>query len=143
MIFKSKNDYLFLSIIYLVILMLVAIFIMDYYDNGIKGAGIWIHVVDLLVVIILLWMFHGTYYVITETHIRYRCGPFRGRVRVTNIKEIINGKTLWVGYRPATSRKGLVIKFNKYDEIYFSPQRAEEFIVELLKINPKINVVNK
>ncbi len=143
MTFHSRRDPLFLSIIYIVIIILLGIFVMDAYKNGIAGISIWAHVLDLAIIGLLIWMFHGTKYIITNTHIKYYCGPLRGRVRISNIKAIIKNKTLWAGYRPATARKGLVIKFNKFDEIYFSPQRADEFITELLKVNKNIKITEK
>jgi hypothetical protein len=37
--------------------------------------------------------------------------------------------------------KGLVVYYNRYDEIYISPKKEAIFLEELLKINPKIEVV--
>ena len=49
--------------------------------------------------------------------------------------------TLWVGTRPATAKNGVIIYYNKYDEIYFSPSDNEAFVAALLEINPEIKVV--
>jgi len=37
----------------------------------------------------------------------------------------------------------VIIYYNKYDEIYFSPADNEAFVVALLEINPEIEVVRK
>jgi len=42
--------------------------------------------------------------------------------------------TMWSGFRPATARKGIIVKYNKYDEIYFSPDSNESFIQALLGV---------
>lgn len=41
---------------------------------------------------------------------------------------------------PALSLDRIGVVYNKYDEIFISPKEREEFIKELLKINPNIEV---
>lgn len=41
---------------------------------------------------------------------------------------------------PALSLDRIGIVYNKYDEIFISPKEREEFIRELLKVNPTIEV---
>ncbi|CAN5316271.1 hypothetical protein BH23BAC2_BH23BAC2_20870 [soil metagenome] len=89
---------------------------------------------------ILLWLLFGTYYVLEDDHLVYHNGPFNGKIPIKSIRKIIKDKTLWVGYRPATARKGVIVKYQKYDEIYFSPEDNETFIEALLKLNPGIEV---
>ena len=55
----------------------------------------------------------------------------KGKIEIKEIREVIKGKTLWVGLKPATARKGLIIKYGKFDEIYMSPQTNDEFINRL------------
>ncbi len=43
---------------------------------------------------------------------------------------------------PALSLDRIGIVYNKYDEIFISPNEREEFIKELLKVNPTIEVKN-
>lgn len=43
---------------------------------------------------------------------------------------------------PALSLDRIGIVYNKYDEIFISPKEREEFIKELLKVNPTIEVKN-
>ncbi len=57
-------------------------------------------------------------------------------------REVIKGKTLWVGLKPATARKGLIIKYGKFDEIYISPQTNDEFINRLLELNDAIKITS-
>ena len=42
---------------------------------------------------------------------------------------------MWAGLKPATATKGLIIRYNTYDEIYISPESNEAFIEDLKKIN--------
>jgi hypothetical protein len=48
---------------------------------------------------------------------------------------------MYVGMKPAFARNGIIVRYNKYDEIYISPPDNNEFVEELLKINPEIEVV--
>ena len=94
----------------------------------------------LLVCGFLLWLYYGTYYELTQTHLKYNCGPIKGNIEIKEIREIIKDKTLWVGLKPATARKGLIIKFGKYDEIYISPEKNDEFINHILELNDAIKI---
>ena len=108
--------------------------------NTITGEMIWSCFLMLLVSGFLLWCYYGTYYELTQTHLKYYCGPIRGHIEIKEIREIIKEKTLWVGLKPATARKGLIIKYGKYDEIYISPESNDEFISHILAINDAIKI---
>ena len=139
MIFKSKRDPLFLITTYGVILILFGILIYDVNKRHIS-LSIWFHLFDLLINIFLIWILYGTYYQLDETYLSYFCGPIKGKIEISTIKEITPNKTMWVGLKPATGRKGLIIKYNKYDEIYISPISNDIFIAEILKLNPAIKI---
>ena len=47
--------------------------------------------------------------------------------------------TIW---KPALSHIGLIITYNKYDDIYISPEKQEEFIATLHRLNPNITFKN-
>ncbi len=89
----------------------------------------------------LFWLYFGTNYELTkENGLIYRSGPFNGKISLERITEIIKGKTLWVGFRPATARKGLIIKYDKFNEIYISPKNNESFIEKILELNKTIKI---
>jgi len=66
---------------------------------------------------------------------------FRGKIAIDAIREVEKGATMWSGLRPALARKGIVVKYNKYDEIYFSPDTNDTFIQALLDIKGDILVI--
>lgn len=94
----------------------------------------------LLAVILLHWVYFGTQYELTTTELRYRCGPLKANIEIERIHEIIRGKTLWSGTKPATARKGLIIKYDKHNEIYISPDSNETFIREIKALKPEIKI---
>lgn len=142
MTFKSKKDILFTIIIYGVSALLIGITIFGFLENknGILETSL-VTLFCLFVIAFLFWIYFGTYYVITNNNeLIYRSGPIRGKIDIHQITEIISGKTLWVGLRPATSRNGIIIKYEKYNEIYISPVSNELIIQELIAINPSIRI---
>jgi hypothetical protein len=90
--------------------------------------------------VLIFWIYFDTYYKIENNELIYRSGFLRGKVEIPMIKEILKGKTMWSGIKPALARNGLIIKFNKYDEIYIAPESNDELISDLLKVNSEIKI---
>lgn len=91
--------------------------------------------------ILIFWIYFDTLYKIENNELIYRSGLLKGKIEILNIKEILKGKTMWSGIKPALATKGLIIKYNKYDEIYVAPENNNEMISDLLKINSEIKIV--
>ena len=90
--------------------------------------------------ILIFWIYFDTFYKIENNELIYRSGFLRGKIEILNIKEILKGKTMWSGIKPALARNGLIIKFNKYDEIYIAPENNDKLIPDLIKINFEIKI---
>lgn len=93
------------------------------------------------ILIQILWIYFDTSYKITEDELYYYSGFVRGKIKISNIKEITKGKTMWSGLKPALSPNGLTIRYNRFDKIYISPENNDEVITNLLRINPDIQIV--
>ena len=92
---------------------------------------------------LLIWIYFTTYYLIDNGKFRYRSGLINGEIDIEKIHEIQPNTTLWYGMKPALAQNGIIIKFNKFDEIYISPEKNKDFIEELIKANPSILVKYK
>ena len=139
--FDSKKDILFSVVILGISIFLTGIMILDVVSGKMETAGYWPLVLVFTVVGLLLWLYFGTNYELSKTDgLIYRSGPFNGKINTDRITEIIKGKTLWVGFRPATARKGLIIKYDKYNELYISPKTNETFIAKILELNSGIKI---
>ena len=90
--------------------------------------------------ILIFWIYFDTLYKIEKNELIYRSGFLRGKIEIPNIKEILKGKTMWSGIKPALAKNGLIIKFNKYDEIYIAPENNDELISDLIKLNSEIKI---
>lgn len=137
--FKSDTDILFDVFIFgPVLILLVLLFgIIKNFDSGRDALPL---IFILIAVALLMWLRFGTYYIIAGSRLLYRCGPIRGSIAILSVHTLIKNKTLWVGVKPALARKGIIIKYNKYDDIYISPKDKDKFIEELLKRNGNIKI---
>ena len=91
----------------------------------------------------MIWAQFSTRYELKDQKLFYQSGPIKGQIEVERIREIIKGKSLWVGLKPAIARKGLIIKYDKYDEIYISPDSNDLFVNQILEMNPEIEVISE
>ena len=140
--FKSKKDFLFQLIILGIVGFCISMVVVEGMGTGLdKWNFITINIL-LFVCGFLLWVYYGTSYELTQTHLKYNCGPIKGKIEIKEIREIIKDKTLWVGLKPATARKGLIIKYGKYDEIYISPETNDKFINHILELNDAIKITS-
>lgn len=88
----------------------------------------------------ILWFYLDTAYQIEGEYLLYRSGFIKGKIQISTIREIQEGKTLWTGVKPALSTGGIIIKYGKFNEIYLAPESNSELIHDLLDINPRISV---
>ena len=140
--FKSTKDVLFQALILGIVGGCISLIVSVGLATGLDKSSYVTISLLLLVCAFLLWSYYGTYYELTQKQIKYNCGPIKGKIEIKEIREIIKGQTLWVGLKPATARKGLIIKYGKFDEIYMSPQTNDEFINRLLELNDAIKITS-
>lgn len=140
--FKSTKDVLFQALILGIVWGCIGLIVSVGLATGLDKSSYVTISLLLLVCAFLLWSYYGTYYELTQKQIKYNCGPIKGKIEIKEIREVIKGKTLWVGLKPATARKGLIIKYGKFDEIYISPQTNDEFINRLLELNDAIKITS-
>jgi hypothetical protein len=87
-----------------------------------------------------LWMWFDTGYTLDAEHFRYSSGPFRGKIALNSIREIQQAKGIFIGLKIGLGTQGLVILFNKFDEIYISPKDKMKFIQEVCLRNPAVKI---
>lgn len=103
----------------------------------------WAFILSLFFPILAVWIiysFYTTWYTIHQNYLSYKSGFIKGKIPIENIREIQVGKTMWSGLKPATATRGVIIMYNRYDEIYLSPKTNEAFTAYILAINPNIKV---
>ncbi|SFJ20923.1 PH domain-containing protein [Myroides guanonis] len=135
--FKANKKGFVVYIIIAALLPLIILFI----DKEAILDNYFILIPALLPVLLLIWIYLDTRYYIKNNQLYYKSAFLKGKIDIHKIEEIIIGKTLWVGTKPALTGKGLIIKYNKYDELYIAPKSNTELVNELVSINPNIRLV--
>lgn len=140
--FRSRKDfgaYIILTI--MISSFLALLFIGFQQDSFFEIAFVIPFLLALVSVVLFLHLFSTTYYTIENKALKYHCSIFyKGEIGIDKIIQIKKSWSPLAGIRPALAFKGLIITFNKYDEIYVSPKRESEFIEEILKINENVKV---
>src|SRR5687768_10852274 len=76
-------------------------------------------IISLIIEAIFLWIWFDTYYIIKEDQLFYKSAFIKGSIPIHAIHEIVKHKGLYSGsLKPALSMKGLVVKYNRYDDMY-------------------------
>lgn len=136
--FKSRKDHFFR----LVILGTIALLMVTSVSFWMESNSPLFTAINTLICggisLFLLWMFYGTSYSIKSDTLRYASGPIKGSINISDITKLELNQTKYVGLKIATARKGIIIHYNKYDELYISPANNEEFAAALKAINPAI-----
>ena len=129
-IYKSKIDWWFgLVLIYPIFLSVKSII-----------CGQWIGIAGLFFVIGLILLISKT----TQYIINYNALIVKSfwiincKIEISKITTIEKSKSIISS--PALSLDRLRIRYNKYDEVLISPKERIEFIDDLIKINPNIEI---
>lgn len=141
MTFTNRIDNFTLSLITVVILICLSTIFFTWWSNTqIFGFNLWLTILLLSIIGIIIWTIKDTYYILTEKELKFKSGFLSGSIKTESIKELEVNKTMWVGIKPATAKRGVIVKYNQFDQIYISPRDNEEFVKELLKIKPEIKI---
>ena len=138
MVFKSRKDWLIGFGIVGTNIFILAIITRGILKGEMERDEIWVIPIVLALVLFLFWMYFGTFYRLSTEGLYYQCGPLKGNIKLDRITEVVKNRTMWVGFRPATARKGLIVKFDRFNEIYISPKTNDAFIAKLLELNHAI-----
>ncbi|RZL49078.1 MAG: hypothetical protein EOP00_07725 [Pedobacter sp.] len=143
MSFKSTKSKFFIVVIIVTLIGLVTLSVTQFFlvDEDIKSIII-LQAICWLCIAFLLWVYVNTQYRIDKAYLFYSSGPISGKIEISKIYEVVIGQKIIPILKPATGNNGLVIKYNRWDEIYLSPNTNGKFIEELLKLNDKIKVTD-
>ena len=95
----------------------------------------------IVVPIFMLWFWFTTEYIIAENHLIIRCGPFKNKILLKNIKSVRKTKNPLSS--PALSLRRLEISYDTYNSVLISPKNREEFIKTLTEQYPHIKELSK
>lgn len=138
--FKSRKD-IASKMAFLIMILGGAIFMI--WDTGREGTSNNYIFYGFMVISIIgyIWLFFGTGYELTTDYLKYTNGPLRGKIQLSEIKEVIIGSTYWAG--AAMAQQGLILKYGKFDELRITPREPELFIKKITEYNPSIKVTKE
>jgi Bacterial PH domain len=95
-------------------------------------------IIMIAVILFVGWIWFGTGYEISDDELKIRCGPFRQRIPLQEIKEI--KKTRSPLSSPACSLDRMEVKYGKSKRVMISPADKENFIKAIIEKSPHIQL---
>ena len=98
----------------------------------------------LLLSVLITVAFFTTYYEIQENVLFVSMFFYKTKIKISEIRIIKYSNSIIKTnfYKPGFHHKGIEIVYHKYDDIFISPEKREQFIAKLLDINPNITIKN-
>ncbi len=143
MVFKSKIDWFFKGIILLFfgIGIVGAIFLVKSNENSKDIVFFQVFFIGLAFFFYVLK--RTTDYTFKQDVLYCRSVIFHKSLPYSSIRKIEVGTKLYGGLKFSTSLHGLVIHYDKFDDLFISPENPELFIEKLVALNPSITIIRK
>ena len=130
-IYKSKIDWWLGLLLVYPIYLSVASLIKGQWLYGLAGLG--------FVIGVVLFISKTTRYIIKENQLIVKSmWIVNERIEISKIRKIEKSNSILSS--PALSLDRIALYYNKYDEVYISPKEKQDFLNNLLEINPRIEV---
>lgn len=85
----------------------------------------------------------STTYTFQSESLLCKSGIIKKKIDYNSIRKVDSGNQFFVAWKLALAMKGIVIHYNKFDEIYISPQEKIKFLELLKEKNPEITIDKK
>ena len=141
---KYKSDFskinFFIPLFPAVLVSLIAFLSGDSIETVLAPIGILISFLSVLITV----TFFTTYYEIQENVLLVSMFFYKTKIKISEIRSIKYSNSMMKTnfYKPGFHHKGIEIVYHKYDDIFISPEKRDQFIAKLLEINPNITIKN-
>lgn len=131
MLFKTKKDNTFLVVFLFVFLLYSGITIFSLlYEND--YSIIWIFSLVLTLLAVLFYsIIKTTNFILNKDELICKSLFFKKVIPYQTIRKVEKQTGIYAGIKFSTAWKGLIVHYNKYDDILISPEKEEEFIEAL------------
>lgn len=143
MVFKSKIDWFFKGFILLFFGLGIVGTIFLLKNNEDRNDLVFFQVFFTGLAIFFYALKQTTDYTFKQDVLYCRSVIFHKSLPYSSIRKIEIGTKLYGGLKFSTSLQGLVIHFNKFDDLFISPENPELFIEKLLVLNPDITIIRQ
>lgn len=129
--FNSKKDYSFLVIFLFVFLLYAVISLYSILVEKDCTLLIPFSIVLVLLAILFYSLLKTTYFILDQEKLICRSLIFKKEIPYSKIRKIERQQGLYAGIKFSTAWNGLIVFYNKYDEILISPEKEVLFIKEI------------
>ena len=131
MLFRAKKDYTFL-IVFLFVLLLysgISLFTIIYEDDY---SVIWVFLIVLtFLALLFISIYKTTYFRLDQHNLFCKSLIFKKEIPYSAIKKVEKQQGIYAGVKFSTAWKGIIVHYNKYDELLISPENEEIFIAKI------------
>lgn len=140
--YKAKKDG---PVVYIMLGVFIYLIVIYFFHKEAFSENPYLFVPFLSLLALGFWIYFDTSYRIKEGTLIYKSAFFRGKIDIDDIREIMIGRSIWsaAGMKPALSADGMVIKYNRFDDVFIAPENKEELIADLLELNGSIRLTEK
>ena len=95
-----------------------------------------------LLFLIITVLYFTTYYEIQKEVLIISMFFYKTKIKISEIRTLKYSNSIIKTnlYKPGFHEKGIEIMYHKYDDIFISPEKRDQFIAQLLQINPNIEI---
>ena len=146
MMFRAKIDRFFVSFITIIILLIGAVTLLPVLID--KEASLTDVIIISTVFIgiegLIVWTSFFIKYSFYKEFLLVRGGPFRSKLLYEKITKVTPTKNIFTGYRILSCKQGVELFYDSaiFGSVKISPMNEEEFINELKKRCPNIQIQN-
>ena len=143
MVFKSKIDWFFKGFILLFFGLGIVGTIFLLKNNEDRNDLVFFQVFFIGLAFFFYVLKRTTNYTFKKDVLYCRSVIFHKSLPYSSIRKIEVGTKLYGGIKFSTSLRGLIIHYNKFDDLFISPENPELFIEKLVALNPSITIIRK
>jgi energy-coupling factor transporter transmembrane protein EcfT len=137
--FKAKKGAIIaIPVLFLIIMLIFSCFERPFASS--KIAFSFVQLILLPVVLYLCWMWFDTGYNVADGKLYYKSALLKGSINIASIHHLEINKNVYSGIKVALSSNGILVKYNRWDDIYIAPEDTAGFVAEIKRINPEITV---
>ncbi len=103
-------------------------------------SNIFLLLLALLITLLFLWIWFGTFYQLNDEYFMYQSGPIKKKIPINKIVKIKKNVRSFYGMRPALTFEYMQIRYNAYDDVFIAPKDEATFIADVIHINPNITI---
>jgi hypothetical protein len=95
-----------------------------------------------LLFLIITVLYFTTYYEIQKEVLIISMFFYKTKIKISEIRTLKYSNSIIKTnlYKPGFHEKGIEIMYHEYDDIFISPEKRDQFIAQLLEINPNIEI---